>query len=364
LPVDEPDGPVVPGNASQPDGPAAATPGGADHPALSGTDHPAPGDTDHPAPGNPDHPAPGDSNGPGPAGPPSPPGPPLRTRTGRNLPAALGVGLGMGGLALLTLFTVKATFLLYVGAMVAIALWELSRALGTRGIRVPLVPVALGGAAAMVLAYFEGERALVACLALTIIAVLAWRLPGSAAGYLRDVTAGVFALGYLPMPASFVALMLAAPDGSRRVLIFIILTACSDIGGYFAGIAVGRHLMVPRISPKKTWEGFAGSALACLAAGAITLPALLNASFWQGMLVGAVGALSPPDTRRSHRIDDQAGSGDQGHGDGPAGPWRCARPDRLTPGVRTRGVAAPARVCASGGPRLKLTSQGYLWSAW
>ena len=317
MPVDEPDGPVVPGNASQPDGPAAATPGGAEHPALSSTGHPAPGDTDPPAPGNPDHPAPGDRNGPGP---PSPPAPPPRTRTGRNLPAALGVGLGMGGLALLTLFTVKATFLLYVGAMVAIALWELSRALGTRGIRVPLVPVALGGAAAMVLAYFEGERALVACLALTIIAVLAWRLPGSPAGYLRDVTAGVFALGYLPMPASFVALMLAAPDGSRRVLIFIILTACSDIGGYFAGIAVGRHLMVPRISPKKTWEGFAGSALACLAAGAITLPALLNASFWQGMLVGAaalaaatLGDLTESMIKRDLEIKDM-GTVLPGHG--------------------------------------------------
>jgi phosphatidate cytidylyltransferase len=234
--VDEPAGPVVPGDASQPE------------------------DLDSPAP---------------------------RSRTGRNLPAALGVGLGLGGLAVLTLFTVKATFLLYVGAALVIALWELSRAFGTRGIRIPVLPVAVGGAAAIALAYFEGERVMVACLALTTIAVLAWRLPGGVTGYLRDVTAGVFALGYLPLPATFVALMLAAPDGARRVLIFLILPVCSDIGGYFAGIAVGRHLMAPGISPKKTWEGFAGSALACLAAGAITLPALLHGSYWQGLLVGA-----------------------------------------------------------------------------
>ena len=64
----------------------------------------------------------------------------------------------LGGLALLTLFTVKATFLLYVGAIVAVALWELSRALGSRGIHLPLIPVAAGGAAMVTLAYWVGRH--------------------------------------------------------------------------------------------------------------------------------------------------------------------------------------------------------------
>jgi phosphatidate cytidylyltransferase len=211
-------------------------------------------------------------------------------RAGRNLPAAVGVGLLLGGLAIVTLFTVKATFLVYLAAAVGIALWELSRALGTRDIRLPLVPLAAGSVAAIVLAYWGSGRALMAALALTMIAIMAWRLPGGTAGYLRDVTAGAFALGYLPLMASFVALMLAAPDGSRRVLVFLILVVCSDVGGYVTGILIGRHLMVPVISPKKTWEGFAGSALACAAAGAITLPLLLHGAAWPGLLVG-VGAL-------------------------------------------------------------------------
>jgi phosphatidate cytidylyltransferase len=213
-------------------------------------------------------------------------------RAGRNLPAAIGVGLLLGGLALVTLFTVKATFLIYVAAAAGIALWELSRALGTRDIHLPLVPVAAGSIAAIALAYWGSGRALVAALALTMIAILAWRLPGGTAGYLRDVTAGAFALGYLPLMASFVALMLAAPDGPRRVLVFLILVVCSDIGGYATGILVGRHLMVPTISPKKTWEGFAGSALACAAAGAITLPLLLHGAVWQGLLVGVAALLA------------------------------------------------------------------------
>ena len=213
-------------------------------------------------------------------------------RAGRNLPAAVGVGLLLGGLALVTLFTVKATFLIYVAAAVGIALWELSRALGTRDIRLPLVPVAAGSIAAIALAYWGSGRALVAALALTMIAILAWRLPGGTAGYLRDVTAGAFALGYLPLMASFVALMLAAPDGPRRVLVFLILVVCSDVGGYATGSLIGRHLMVPLISPKKTWEGFGGSALACAAAGAITLPLLLHGAVWQGLLVGVAALLA------------------------------------------------------------------------
>ena len=222
----------------------------------------------------------------------STPGERAPVRAGRNLPAALGVGLALGALAIVTLFTLKATFLLYLAAAVGVALWELSRALGTRGIRLPLIPLAVGGAAAVALPYWWGGRALVACVALTVIAILAWRLAGGTAGYLRDVTAGVFALGYLPLMAGFVSLMLAMPDGSRRTLVFLILAVCSDIGGYFTGILLGRHLMVPVISPKKTWEGFAGSALACVVAGAITLPLLLHGAVWQGLLVGAAALLA------------------------------------------------------------------------
>ena len=107
-----------------------------------------------------------------------------------------------------------------------------------------------------------------AALAVTVIGVLAWRMPGGSAGYLRDVTAGLFALAYLPLMASFVGLMLAAPDGSRRVLAFLILvTVCSDVGGYRSACWPGGTRWPPVISPSKTWEGLAGSAAACVVAG-------------------------------------------------------------------------------------------------
>jgi phosphatidate cytidylyltransferase len=210
-----------------------------------------------------------------------------RIRTGRNLPAALAVGLGLGGLVLLTLFTVKATFLLYMGILVGAGLWELGHALGTREIRLPLIPVAVGGVAMVSLAYWEQTRWGLGALALTAIAVLAWRLRGGAAGYVRDVTAGFFAIAYLPLMAMFVSLMLLEPDGSRRALIFVVLAVCSDTGGYAAGVLLGKHLMAPVISPKKTWEGLAGSVVFCLVGGGIMVPALLGGHAWQGLILGA-----------------------------------------------------------------------------
>jgi len=171
-----------------------------------------------------------------------------------------------------------------------------------------------------VLAYWWGERALVTCVAITMIVILAWRLPGGTVGYLRDVTAGAFALIYLPLMAGFASLMLAAPDGSRRTLLFLILGVCSDIGGYATGVLIGRHLMVPTISPKKTWEGFGGSALACLVAGAVALPLLLHGAAWQGLLIGAaalvaatLGDLTESMIKRDLQIKDM-GSVLPGHG--------------------------------------------------
>jgi phosphatidate cytidylyltransferase len=242
------------------------------------------------------------------------------SRTGRNLPLAAAVAVVLGGLVLITLFTVKATFLAYVGLVVATALWELRQALLERGISLPLIPIVAGGAAMFTLAYWYGPQAALAALAFTVVVLMAWRLPGGSAGYLRDLTASVFTLGYVPLMAVFVAFMLSAPDGARRTLVFILLTACSDVGAYFSGILVGRHLMAPTISPKKTWEGLAGSVVACVAAGAIALPTLLHGHVWQGLVLGAaavaaatLGDLVESMIKRDLEIKDM-GSVFPGHG--------------------------------------------------
>ncbi len=258
-----------------------------------------------------------DSAGPGVKVPEEPKSP---GRAGRNLPAAIGVGALLGGLVVLTLLTIKATFLIYVALALGVALTELASALAKRDINIPVIPVALGGVAILTCTYWLGAQWAVAALGLTVIALFTWRLPGGTSGYVKDVTAGVFAVIYLPFLASFVVAMLVPGDGPRRVLTFVILTICSDIGGYFAGITAGRHPMAPVISPKKTWEGFAGSAAACLIGGALCLTLLLHGHVWQGLLTGAavvvaatVGDLVESMIKRDLDIKDM-GSVLPGHG--------------------------------------------------
>ena len=241
-------------------------------------------------------------------------------RSGRNLPVAAGVGLLLGGIVILTLLTVKATFLILMGAAAVVALWELARSLGSRGIHAPFLPVAAGGTAMWVCEYWWNDRAVLASLVLTVVVILAWRLPAGTDGYLRDVMAGVFVLAYVPLLAVFIVAMLAPADGARRVLLFVILTVCSDIGGYFAGSLLGRHPMARTISPSKTWEGLAGSVLLCLVAGAVLLPLLLHGHVWQGILLGAgaaaaaiLGDLAESAIKRDLHIKDM-GSVLPGHG--------------------------------------------------
>jgi phosphatidate cytidylyltransferase len=233
---------------------------------------------------------------------------------------AAAIGLTLGAAAIVTLFTVKATFLAYLGVLLAVASWEMQHALGSRGIRVPLPVIWSGGAAVITFGYWLGARAALAALALTVIALLGWRLPAGADGYLRDLTASIFAMGYLMLPAVFVALALARRDGAVSVLTFVVLAVSSDTGGYFAGTLLGRHPMAPTISPNKTWEGFAGSAAACLAAGGILLPTALHGHVWQGLIIGAaavaaatLGDLVESMIKRDLSIKDM-GSVLPGHG--------------------------------------------------
>ncbi|GLY72607.1 phosphatidate cytidylyltransferase [Actinoallomurus iriomotensis] len=210
----------------------------------------------------------------------------------RNLPIAVAVGVGLGAVVLLSLYTIKEIFLGVVVVFLGVAVWEFIRAFASRGIRIPWVPVMVGGLATLLCTYFWGTTALVAGFGLTALAVLLWRLPQGQDGYVRDATAGVFATAYIWFLAGFVVLLLAAPDGADRVLIFIAVTVASDIGGFFAGSFLGNHKLAPTISPKKTWEGVSGSALTCMVVGGFLLPWLLHGHWWQGVIVGVAAVFS------------------------------------------------------------------------
>ncbi|MDQ4084851.1 MAG: phosphatidate cytidylyltransferase [Actinomycetota bacterium] len=213
---------------------------------------------------------------------------PKAGRAGRNLPAAIAVGVGLVLMAAASLVFLKHSFVLVVMGAMALGIGELRKALATVGIAMPALPVQLGSLAVLLSAYLVGPDAMVVAVALTVLLTALWRLRGGAAGYVRDVTAGVFAVIYVPFLASFVLLMLRAGDGQWQVATFILVTIASDIGGYASGVFFGRHPMAPTISPKKSWEGFAGSAVTCAVVGWLTVQYLLDGPWWAGVLLGTI----------------------------------------------------------------------------
>jgi phosphatidate cytidylyltransferase len=219
---------------------------------------------------------------------------PQKKSAGRDLGAAIGVGVGLGAVIIASLFFVKAAFVGVITVAVVVGLWELTKRLEERkGIKAPLVPLALGGAAMVVAGYVRGAEGAWVAMALTALAVLVWRMTEPPEGYLKDVTAGVFAAFYVPFLATFVAMMLAAEDGAARVLTFLLLTVVSDTGAYAVGWRFGTHKLAPRISPGKTREGLVGAVTFAMAAGALCMEFLIDdGTWWQGLLLGLAVAAS------------------------------------------------------------------------
>jgi phosphatidate cytidylyltransferase len=216
-----------------------------------------------------------------------------KSRAGRNLPAAIASAVVLLAAVALSLATFDGLpFVALAAAAVAVALWEFRGALAQRDIALPLEPLHVGSVAMLLAAWVGGAPALAAALAVTTLAVLLWRLRAGVPGYVRDATAGVFLAVYLPFLASFVILLVRVDDGVWRVVTFILVTIASDIGGYAAGVTLGKHPMAPVISPKKSWEGFAGSVVSCMVVGWATVTGLLDGRWWVGVVLGVLAAVA------------------------------------------------------------------------
>jgi phosphatidate cytidylyltransferase len=218
-------------------------------------------------------------------------------RAGRNLPAALAVGVGLGAYIVLTLSFFKPGFVVLLAAALCLGSLELYHALAKHGMRAAIVPILIGTLAISAGSYIAGLQkpvvfsttsVLLASLALTVLASLVWRMPQGAPGFVRDASASLMIIGYVPLLGSFAALMLAGDNGASRLVTFILVVVMNDVGGYVAGVLFGKHPMAPKISPKKSWEGFGGSVLFGVGAGVAMAVLALEVPFWVGILLGVV----------------------------------------------------------------------------
>jgi phosphatidate cytidylyltransferase len=217
-------------------------------------------------------------------------------RAGRNLPQAIGLGVALGASVVLSLLYYQPAFVVLVAVALAVASVELYSALRKQEMTAAIVPIVGGCVAIPIGSYLAGQETtsiefsttsvLLASLALTVFATLVWRMPGGAKGYVRDVAASLLIVGYVPLLGSFAALMLAEENGGARLVTFMLVVTMSDTGGLVVGALLGKHPMAPMISPKKSWEGFAGSMLFAVAAGTLMAILVLDVPFWVGIIIG------------------------------------------------------------------------------
>ncbi|WP_083905528.1 phosphatidate cytidylyltransferase [Nocardia transvalensis] len=218
------------------------------------------------------------------------------SRAGRNLPAALGVGLALGLSLIAILLFVPKVLIGVVAAAIAVATWEVGKRLREADVLVPRIPLIVGGQAILWLAWPYGTDGVAGAFAATALVCMCWRLfdhglSATPRNFLRDTAITLFVLAWVPLLASFAVVQLQEDDGNLRVLTFMILVVCSDVGGYVAGVLFGKHPMVPAISPKKSWEGFAGSMVFSVIGGLLTVTLLLQANSMIGVLAGVLVVL-------------------------------------------------------------------------
>jgi phosphatidate cytidylyltransferase len=219
----------------------------------------------------------------------------IKERTGRDLILAILIGLAFGAALLGSLLFLKVLFVPFALAAALLGVYELSRALRSSGRRVDVVPQLIAAAFLVLSAYFAEPWLCWVMLFVSVAFVIVWRLiaqmverDGRTYGdVLADAVISGFVQVYVPFLAGIALILLKQEGGQWWVLGFIAIAVAADTGAYAAGLAFGRHPMAPKISPKKTWEGFGGAVVASLAVGVVLALFLLELPWWCGLIFGA-----------------------------------------------------------------------------
>ncbi|MDR0435483.1 MAG: phosphatidate cytidylyltransferase [Propionibacteriaceae bacterium] len=244
---------------------------------------------------------------------------------GRNLLVSTSVGIGIVGVIVATLLWAQWGFVVFAALFLALGVRELVIVMLSQSAK-PLGAILLLATPTLFIGtYAVGQRysglshplaALLGGLCFTTVALLSWRLLGPVDNYTTDLAKAVLILGYVPLLGSSIVLMLLGTHPMARVMMTLLCVVASDTGAFLVGVLAGRrpggnHKMAPRISPAKSWEGFAGGVLLSAVVGLIIGVMAFKEPWWEGMLIGTalalaavLGDLVESMVKRSHGIKD------------------------------------------------------------
>ena len=216
-------------------------------------------------------------------------------KAGRNLPVAIGVGLALLAALAVGLLGAPWFFVLISAAALSLAVVEIHQALLRKDMHAQVRCIVAGTLISVLGAYamFRWQLGLapttfaVICVGGTVLACLVARLLlQGPEGFIRDIAASALIIAYIPLMGIFIPLMMVESHGTRRIIVVVVCVVASDTGAYAVGSLLGRHKMAPRVSPSKTWEGFAGSIVTAAIIGAVAVVWCLGAPWWLGLILG------------------------------------------------------------------------------
>ena len=214
---------------------------------------------------------------------------------GRNLPAAIAVGVALGALVVFAVWAGPLVWYLVVAAAVGVAMWEVLTRLRENSYQMPRTLLIILGQAMLWISWPLNAPGLVSVYVVAVLALMFGRLFHNGRhrppiNYLRDMSMGIFVLTWIPLFGTFAAMLsrVETPfaSGAASIVVFMLCVVASDTGGYIAGVMFGSHPMAPSVSPKKSWEGFAGSIIFGIATGTLSFAFLLHHKPWLGALMG------------------------------------------------------------------------------
>jgi len=215
-------------------------------------------------------------------------------RAGRPLWQAITFGLLLGGVFVASLFWLVQLFVTFVTLLVIFAVLELAGALKEQGSLRSRAPLVVVSAAMIPVAFFGGPEghlwSLVGAMGVVTVLRLGRSLfdPPARASTLPDMGVAVMVLAYIPFLGSFAVAIAAVPGGVLWVFAGVVIVVSVDVAAYASGLSFGKTPLAPKISPKKTWEGFVGSLLAALVASGLMGTLMLGQPLWVSLLLGVL----------------------------------------------------------------------------
>ena len=210
----------------------------------------------------------------------------LNRKAGRKLIPSIGVSLSLVTIVWASLAFRREVFVVLVVVAVILGIREIVRAFSLVKTFISEPALIIASLILVVATWRGGVAGLAVATAMSLPILLVDLLRKGPNGFVKSATATSLVLIYLPFLAGFLLLLARPDDGLSRVMTFVILVSCNDTFGYLVGVLFGKHPLAPTISPKKSWEGFAGSILFTIAGGALSFHYLLHLHWWIGAVLG------------------------------------------------------------------------------